>query len=161
VEVGTLSKAFGFVSGCVAGKPAITDSLRQKARPFLFSSAMTPADAAACIAAVDVLEESPELLDRLWQNTPTFKAEMRRLGFDLGRGETPITPVMLGEAPLAKEFSARLFEEGVFAMALGFTTVPRGKARIREMVSATLSDSDLAYGLEAFARVGRQLGVIP
>ena len=161
VEVGTLSKAFGVVGGCVAGKRAITDYLRQRARPFLFSSAMTPADAAACIAAVDVLEESTELVDRLWQNTRAFKAEMRRLGFDLGRSETPIAPVMLGEAPLARDFSRRLFEEGVFAMALGFPTVPRGKARIRAMVSATLSDSDLDYGLEAFARVGRQLGVIP
>ncbi len=160
VEVGTLSKAFGVMGGVVAGKKAITDYLRQKARPFLFSSAATPADVAACIAAVDVLEESTELVERLWENTRTFKAEMKRLGFDTGASVTPITPVMLGEAPLAKEFSRQLFEEGVFAMALGFPTVPRGKARIRVMMSAGLSQSDLEFGLAAFERVGKRLGVI-
>ncbi|MCL6431281.1 MAG: glycine C-acetyltransferase [Anaerolineae bacterium] len=160
VEVGTLSKAFGVVGGCVAGKKLITDYLRQRARPFLFSSAATPADVAACIAAVDLLEESTELVDRLWENTRFFKAEMRRLGFDIGASVTPITPVMLGEAPLAKEFSRQLFEEGVFAMSLGFPTVPRGKARIRVMISAMLERSDLEYGLQAFERVGRRLGVI-
>jgi glycine C-acetyltransferase len=160
VEVGTLSKAFGVMGGVVAGKRAITDYLRQKARPFLFSSAATPADVAACIAAVDVLEESTELVDRLWENTRTFKAGMKRLGFDTGASVTPITPVMLGEAPLAKEFSRQLFEEGVFAMALGFPTVPHGKARIRVMMSAGLDRNDLEYGLAAFERVGKRLGVI-
>ncbi len=160
VEVGTLSKAFGVVGGCVAGKKLITDYLRQRARPFLFSSAATPADVAACIAAVDLLEESTELVDRLWENTRFFKAEMKGLGFDTGNSVTPITPVMLGEAPLAKEFSRQLFEEGVFAMALGFPTVPRGKARIRTMISAGLAQKDLEFGLAAFARVGKRLGVI-
>jgi glycine C-acetyltransferase len=160
VEVGTLSKAFGVMGGVVAGKKLITDYLRQKARPFLFSSAATPADVAACIAAIDVLEESTALVDKLWENTRTFKAEMQRMGFDTGKSVTPITPVMLGEAPLAKEFSRQLFEEGVFAMALGYPTVPRGKARIRVMMSAGLERSDLEFGLEAFRRVGKRLGVI-
>jgi len=160
VEIGTLSKAFGVVGGVIAGKRQIIDYLRQKARPFLFSSATTPADTAACLAAVELLEASTELVDRLWENTRYFKAEMRRLGFDTGSSQTPITPVMLGDAPLAKRFSQRLFEEGVFAMAIGYPTVPMGAARIRVMVSASLSRNDLDFGLEVFARVGRELGVI-
>lgn len=160
VEIGTLSKAFGVIGGVIAGKKQIIDYLRQKARPFLFSSAITPADTAACLAAVELLEASTELVDRLWENTRYFKAEIRRLGFDTGQSQTPITPVMLGEALLAKRFSQRLFEEGVFAMAIGYPTVPMGAARIRVMVSASLSRDDLDFGLEAFARVGRELGVI-
>jgi len=160
IEVGTLSKAFGVVGGLVAGKPLIIEWLRQRARPFLFSSAMTVPDVAACLAALDLLEESTELVDRLWANARYFKAEMRRLGFDLGVSETPITPVMLGEAPLAQTFSRRLFEHSVFAMAIGFPTVPRGKARIRVMISAAHTPEDLERGLEAFAKVGRELGVI-
>jgi glycine C-acetyltransferase len=160
IEMGTLSKAFGVVGGVIAGKRKIVDYLRQKARPFLFSSAVTPADTAACIAAVDILESSTELVDRLWENTRYFKAEVKRLGFDSGNSMTPITPVMLGEAPLAKEFSKKLFENGVFAMALGFPTVPKGKARIRVMISASHSKKDLDTGLEAFAKVGKELGVI-
>jgi len=160
VEIGTLSKAFGVVGGVIAGKHKIVDYLRQKARPFLFSSAVTAADTAACLAAVDILESSTELVDRLWDNTRYFKAEMKRLGFDTGNSVTPITPVMLGEAPLAKEFSQKLFEHGVFAMAIGFPTVPRGKARIRVMISASHSREDLDRGLEAFAKVGKKLGVI-
>jgi glycine C-acetyltransferase len=160
VEIGTMSKAFGVVGGCIAGKKLIIDYLRQRARPFLFSSAVTPADTAACLAAVDILEQSTELVDRLWTNTAYFKNEMQRLGFDTGKSTTPITPVMLGEAPLAMQFSRRLFEEGVFAMALGFPTVPRGQARIRVMISASLSRDDLDRGLAAFARVGKELGVI-
>jgi glycine C-acetyltransferase len=160
VEVGTFSKAFGVMGGCVAGSRRVMDYLRQKARPFLFSSAVTPADVAACIAAVDVLEESTELVDRLWGNTDYVKDEMKRLGFDTGVSTTPIIPVMLGEAPLAKEFSRRLLEEGLFAMAIGFPTVPRGKARIRVMMSATHTNEDLDKGLEIFAKVGKELGVI-
>ncbi len=135
VEVGTLSKAFGVVGGVVAGSRRIIEWLRQRGRPFLFSSAMTVPDVAACLAAVDLLEESTELVDRLWQNAEFFKAEMRSLGFDTGLSTTPITPVMLGEAPLAQRFSQQLFEAGVFAMAIGYPTVPRGKARIRVMIS--------------------------
>ena len=160
IEIGTLSKAFGVVGGYVAGKALIVEYLRQQARPFLFSSATTPPDTAACIAAVDILERSTELVDRLWENTRYFKSKMRELGFDLGKSETPITPVMLGEAKLAQEFSARLFEEGVFAQAIGYPTVPKGKARIRVMVSAVHSREDLDYGLQVFEKVGRELGVI-
>lgn len=160
IEMGTLSKAFGVVGGVIAGKHVIVDYLRQKARPFLFSSAVTAADTAACLTAIDILESSTELVDRLWSNTKYFKAEVKRLGFDIGNSVTPITPLMLGEAPLAKEFSKKLFENGVFAMALGFPTVPKGKARIRVMISASHSKKDLDQGLEAFAKVGKELKVI-
>ncbi len=160
LEVGTLSKAFGVVGGYVAGRQPIVDWLRQRGRPFLFSSAVTAADTAACIAAVDLLESSTELVDRLWENTERFQGEMRTLGFDTGRTESPITPVMLGEAELAQTFSSRLFEEGVFAMGIGYPTVPQGKARIRVMISAAHSSDDLDAGLQAFASVGRELGVI-
>ena len=160
IEVGTLSKAFGVVGGAVAGREEIIAWLRQRARPFLFSSAMTVPDVAACIAAVDILEESTELVDRLWENTAYFKDQMKSLGFDTGMSTTPIVPIMLGEAPLAQKFSKRLFEEGVFAMAIGFPTVPRGKARIRVMNSASHSREDLDRGLEIFEKVGRELDVI-
>jgi glycine C-acetyltransferase len=160
VEIGTLSKAFGVVGGLVAGNALVVEWLRQRGRPFLFSSAMTVPDTAACLAAVDLLEESTELVDKLWENTRYFKAEMKRLGFDTGNSVTPITPVMLGEAPLAQQFSRALFDEGVFAMSIGVPTVPRGKARIRVMISAAHEKEDLDQGLEAFARVGRKLGVI-
>ena len=160
IEVGTLSKAFGVVGGVVAGNPLVVEWLRQRGRPFLFSSAMTVPDVAACLEAVDILEESTELVDRLWDNARYFKGEMHRLGFDTGKSTTPITPVMLGEAPLAQQFSRDLFEAGVFAMAIGFPTVPRGKARIRVMISAAHQQQDLDQGLEAFSKVGRRLGVI-
>jgi glycine C-acetyltransferase len=160
IEVGTLSKAFGVVGGVVAGNPLVVEWLRQRGRPFLFSSAMTVPDVAACLVAVDILEQSTELVDRLWENTRYFKDEIRRLGFDTGRSVTPITPIMLGEATLAQEFSRELFEAGVFAMAIGYPTVPRGKARIRVMISAAHQKDDLDQGLEAFAKVGRKLGVI-
>jgi len=160
VEIGTLSKAFGVVGGVVAGNPLVVEWLHQRGRPFLFSSAMTVPDTAACLAALDVLEESTELVDKLWGNTRYFKEEMQRLGFDTGKSATPITPVMLGEAPLAQRFSRELFENNVFAMSIGFPTVPRGKARIRVMISAAHQKDDLDQGLEAFANVGRKLGVI-
>ena len=160
IEVGTMSKAFGVVGGMVAGDRVIVEWLRQRGRPFLFSSAVTAPDAAACLAAVDLLEESTELVDRLWANARYFKAEMKKLGFDTGVSETPITPVMLGEAPLAQQFSRELFEEGVFAMAIGFPTVAKGKARIRVMISAAHDNDDLGKGLDAFAKVGKRLAVI-
>jgi glycine C-acetyltransferase len=160
VEIGTLSKAFGVVGGVVAGNPLVVEWLSQRGRPFLFSSAMTVPDVAACLAAVDILEESTELVDKLWENTRYFKDEMRKLGFDTGKSTTPITPVMLGEAPLAQKFSHELFSSGVFAMAIGYPTVPRGKARLRVMISAAHERQDLDQGLEAFAMVGRNLGVI-
>jgi glycine C-acetyltransferase len=160
VEIGTLSKAFGVVGGVVAGDPIVVEWLRQRGRPFLFSSAVTAADAAGCLAALDILEASTELVDRLWENTRYFKQEMATLGFNTGLSATPITPIMLGEAALAQQFSRTLFEENVFAMPIGFPTVPRGKARIRAMISAAHTRADLDQGLAAFASVGRKLGVI-
>jgi len=160
VEIGTLSKAFGVMGGVVAGDIRVIEWLRQRGRPFLFSSAMTVPDTAACLASLDILEESTELYDRLWDNTRFFKSEMQQLGFDIGHSVTPITPVMLGEAPLAQQYSRELFENGVFAMAIGFPTVPRGKARIRVMISAAHEKSDLEQGLDIFSKVGKKLGVI-
>ncbi len=160
VEIGTLSKAFGVVGGVIAGKKLIVDYIRQKARPFLFSSAPTPADTAACLAAVDILEESEELVERLWENARYLKAGMDELGFDTGHSQTPILPIMLGDAGLAKEFSRKLFENGVFAMGIGYPTVPKGQARIRVMNTAAHTKADLDFGLEVFAKVGRELGVI-
>ncbi len=160
IEIGTMSKAFGVMGGIVAGKQILVDWLKQRARPFLFSSAVTAPDAAACLAAVDLLEESTELVDRLWANAETFKKGMAALGFDTGVTQTPIVPVMLGEAPLAQQFSRKLFEEGIFAMAIGFPTVAKGKARIRVMNSAAHSPQDLETALAAFEKVGKDLGVI-
>ena len=160
VEMGTLSKAFGVVGGVIAGSQIIVDWLKQRGRPFLFSSAMTIPDVAACLASLNLLEESTELVDKLWENADYFKREMREMGFDTGVSTTPITPIMLGEAALAQDFSRRLFEEGIFAMALGFPTVPRGKARIRVMISAAHSREDLDRGLASFKSVGQELGVI-
>lgn len=157
VEVGTFSKAFGVVGGIVAGKAKIVDLLKQRGRPFLFSSAVTVPDTAACMAAIDLLEQSTELVDRLWANARFFRAEMDKLGFDTGVTQTPITPVMLGEVTVAREFSRKLFENGLFAMALGFPTVPRGKARIRVMISASHSQQDLEEALDIFDRVGKQI----
>jgi len=160
VEVGTLSKAFGVVGGLVAGKAIIVEWLRQRGRPFLFSSAMTAPDAAACIEAVTILGESTELIDRLWSNAELLRREMQAMGFNTGFSQTPIVPVMLGEAKLAQQFSRRLLEEGVFAMAIGYPTVPQGKARIRVMNSAAHATNDIELALETFNRVGRELGVI-
>jgi glycine C-acetyltransferase len=158
VEVGTMSKAFGVVGGIVAGKAVIIEWLRQRGRPFLFSSAVTVPDAAACLAAVDLLEDSTQLVDKLWDNAKYFKAEMKTLGFNTGVTETPITPIMLGEAPLAQQFSRELFDAGVFAMALGFPTVPQGKARIRVMISAAHAKDDLDKGLGGVQDCGEEVG---
>ena len=160
IEAGTMSKAFGVMGGYVAGSSEIVDYLRQRARPFLFSSAATPPDVAACIAAVDILQETDAPVKKLWENAKYFKAEMQKLGFDTGHSETPITPVMLGEAKTAWDFSKRLFDEDVFATAIAFPTVPKGKARIRVMLSAAHSKEDLDFALEKFAKVGKELGVI-
>ena len=160
VEVGTLSKAFGVMGGMVAGRSEIVEWLRQRGRPFLFSSAMTVPDTAACLESVAILEESTELIDRLWANAQVFRQGMQEMGFDTGMSQTPIVPVMLGDAQLAQQFSQRLFEEGVFAMALGFPTVPRGKARIRVMNSAAHSTQDIELALDTFQRVGQAMDVI-
>jgi glycine C-acetyltransferase len=160
IEAGTMSKAFGVVGGYVAGSSEIVEYLRQRARPFLFSSAATPPDVAACIAAVDILQETDAPVKKLWENADYFKKGMQDLGFDTGHSETPITPVMLGEAKTAWDFSKRLFDEDIFATAIAFPTVPKGKARIRVMLSAAHSKDDLDFALERFAKVGKELGVI-
>ena len=160
IEIGTFSKAFGVVGGVVSGNAVIIEWLKQRGRPFLFSSAVTPPDVAACIAAIDILESSTELVDRLWENGRYFKAGLKDMGFDIGFSETPITPVMLGEAPLAQQFSRELFENGIFGTSIGYPTVPKGKARIRVMISAAHSRDDLDDGLDAFEKVGKKLGVI-
>lgn len=161
VEVGTLSKAFGVVGGYVAGSRVLVDWLRQRARPFLFSSAATPADVAACIAAVDALEESSDLVEQLWANALRFQEELRRLGLSTGETATPITPVMVGDESTAREFSRRLFvDESVFAQAISFPMVPVGTARLRVMVSAAHTADDLERGLAALHSVGSALGVV-
>ncbi len=160
IEIGTLSKAFGVVGGYVAGSSTLIEFLRQTARPFLFSSAVTAADVAACIAATEILMESDERVKKLWDNTNYFKQKLKELGFDTGQSKTPITPVMLGDEKLAWNFSKRLFEEGIFAQAICYPTVPRGKARIRLMVSATHSKDDLDFCLEKFEKIGKELRVI-
>ncbi|MCH7480957.1 MAG: glycine C-acetyltransferase [Chloroflexi bacterium] len=160
IEIGTMSKAFGVMGGVAAGDAKVVEWLQQRGRPFLFSSAMTVPDVAACLASLELLEESTELVDRLWANTKMFKDELKKMGFDIGKSATPITPVMLGEAQLAQEFSRELFSAGVFAMAIGYPTVPKGAARIRVMISAAHSTNDLEEGLEAFSTVGTKLGVV-
>lgn len=160
LEVGTMSKAFGVVGGYVAAKQPIVDWLRQRARPFLFSSAMTVPDVAACIAGIDILEASTDRVDRLWENARYFQDRMRALGFDLGVTQTPISPVILGDEKLTQRFSKRLFEREVFGTAITYPTVPQGKARIRVMISAAHSHEDLDFGIEQFATVGREMGVL-
>lgn len=160
IEVGTLSKAFGVVGGFIAGKKPLIDYLKQKGRPFLFSSSLSPADTAASIASVKLLSRSDELVKKLWENAEYFQKKMQGLGFDTGKTQTPITPVMLYEAPLASQFSRTLFERGVFAQSLGFPTVPKGKARIRVMISAAHSKEDLDFGIRLFREVGIELGVL-
>ncbi|HHY34301.1 MAG TPA: glycine C-acetyltransferase [Firmicutes bacterium] len=160
IEVGTLSKAFGVMGGYVTGPAVLIDYLKQRARPFLFSTGLTPADAGAAIAAVEVLMKSDELVKKLWDNAAYFKKGLKDAGFDIGNSVTPITPVMLGEAKVAQDFSRMLLERDVFAQAIAYPTVPKGKARIRCMLSAAHSRQDLDFALERFAEVGRKLGVI-
>ena len=155
LNIGTLSKALGVVGGYVAASQAVRDHLIHKARPFLFSSSHPGSVAASCIAAVDVLEQEPELIERLWENTRRFKQGLGELGFDIGTSETPITPVMCGEAPSAMALSDALLERGVFAQGIGFPTVPRGQARVRTIVTATHAAAQLDAALEAFADAGR------
>ncbi len=160
IEVGTLSKAFGVMGGFVTGPEVLIDYLRQRARPFLFSSGLTPADTAAAIAAVDMLLESDEPVKTLWDNAAYFQKGLKEAGFDTGGTQTPITPVMLGDAKLASEFSKKLFEKGIFAQSISYPTVPRGKARIRCMVSAAHSKQDLDFALEKFVETAKELGVL-
>jgi glycine C-acetyltransferase len=160
VQVGTLSKAVGVLGGYVAGSQALRDILVQRARPFLFSTSHPPAVAAACREAIRIMVEEPELIERLWANTRRFKAELARLGFDTGRSETPITPIILGDSELTIRFSDRLLGEGVFATSVVFPTVALDRARIRTIVTAAHTDELLDRALAAFDKVGRELGVI-
>jgi glycine C-acetyltransferase len=160
IEVGTLSKAFGVLGGFVAGSKILTDYVKQQGRPFLFSTGLSPADTAAAIAAVELLEGDDSPVRRLWSNTAYFKQGMLDLGFDTGETKTPIIPVMLYEAETAQAFARALFERGFFAMAIGFPVVPQGKARIRVMMTAAHATDDLDRALEAFGAVGRELGVV-
>src|SRR5882672_9599310 len=160
IQVGTLSKAMGALGGYVAGSKALIEFLYHRARPFLFSTSHPPSVAATCLAALDVLEQEPERIERLWTNTKRFKAGLARLGFNTGTSETPITPILVGEADLAMRFSDRLFERGVFAQGIGYPTVAKGKARLRTIVTATHSDEDLDQALTILGEVGRTLGVV-
>jgi glycine C-acetyltransferase len=159
VQVGTLSKAIGALGGYVAGSRSLIEFLYHRARPFLFSTSHPPSVAATCIAALDVLESEPELIERLWENTRYFKAGLQAQGFDTGVSESPITPVIVGDNALAMTLSDRLFAEGVFAQGIGFPTVPRGKARVRTIVTAAHTRNDLQFALEAFKKVGTDLGI--
>ncbi len=160
VQVGTLSKAIGALGGYVAGSRALIEFLYHRARPFLFSTSHPPAVAAAGLAALEVLETEPELIERLWDNTRMFKGGLAALGFDTGISESPITPVIVGDGPLAMRLSDRLFEEGVFAQGIAFPTVAKDKARVRTIVTATHTRDELQFALDAFKRVGTELGII-
>jgi len=160
IQVGTLSKAVGVVGGYVAGSAALRDLLSQRARPFLFSTSSPPAVAAACIEALAVMREEGELFERLWANTARFKRELARLGFDTGVSETPITPIMVGDSEAAIRFSDQLFEAGIFATSVVYPTVSLDGARLRAIVTAAHTDEHLDQALEAFARIGRQLGIV-
>jgi len=159
IQVGTLSKAIGALGGYVAGSRALIDFLYHRARPFLFSTSHPPAVAAACIAALDVLEQEPRIIERLWENTRFFKTGLQTLGFNTGLSESPITPVIVGEGALAMTLSDRLFQEGVFAQGIAFPTVARDKARVRTIVTATHTRDELQFALDVFAKVGQELRV--
>jgi glycine C-acetyltransferase len=160
IQIGTFSKAFGSQGGYVAGIQPLRDYLIHKARPFLFSNALPPSVAASCLAAVDVLETEPQLIDRLWENTRYFKSALRRLGFDIGQSETPITPVIAGSGENAYKLSDRLFEEGVFAQGIGYPTVPEAKSRVRTIITAAHTQEQMDAAIGAFEKVGRELRLI-
>jgi glycine C-acetyltransferase len=160
IQVGTLSKALGALGGYVAGSRALIDFLRHRARPFLFSTSHPPSVAATCIAALDVLEQQPGLIDDLWTNTRFFKAGLTGLGFDTGTSESPITPVIAGDGELAMRLSDRLFDAGIFAQGIAFPTVPKGRSRVRTIVTAAHTRDDLEQALQAFKKVGTELGLI-
>ncbi len=160
VEVGTFSKALGVMGGVIAGSQKLIEYLVQKARPFTFSSALTVPDTAATLEAVRVLSESGKLVEKLWDNARYFQEGIKEIGLDTGVTETPITPVIIGEAHQAAEFSKKLLEEKIFAQAIGFPLVPRGKARIRVMISATHSKSDLDFALDKFGKIGKELKLV-
>jgi glycine C-acetyltransferase len=160
IQVGTLSKAIGVLGGYVAGSRNLIEFLYHRARPFLFSTSHPPAVTAACLAALDILETEPQWIERLWDNTRFFKSGLERLGFNTGLSQSPITPVIVGQAATAAKMSDALFERGVFAQSIGFPTVARDKARLRTIVAATHTREDLQYALDTFGTVGRELSVI-
>jgi glycine C-acetyltransferase len=160
LQVGTLSKALGALGGYVAGSKSLIEFLYHRARPFLFSTSHPPSVAATCIAALDVLENEPQWMERLWANTRFFKAGLEALGFNIGISESPITPVIVGDGALAMTLSDKLFDAGIFAQGIGFPTVPQGKARVRTIVTATHTEDELQFALDAFTRVGTELGII-
>ena len=160
IQVGTLSKSIGVLGGYVCGSRDLIDYLHHRARPFLFSTSHPPAVTAACLAAFDLLEQEPERIAALWENTRYFQAELNRLGFHTGRTETPITPILVGDARTAHAFSAALFENGLLATGIGFPTVPEGKARIRTIVTATHTRAHLDRALEILARTGRSMDLL-
>ncbi|MBZ5596152.1 MAG: glycine C-acetyltransferase [Acidobacteriia bacterium] len=160
IQVGTLSKAIGVLGGYVCGSRDLIEFLYHRARPFLFSTSHPPGVAAACMAAFDVLEQEPERIQNLWNNTKYFKQGLTAAGFDTGVSETPITPVIVGEAKTAHQLSAALFEEGVLATGIGFPTVPEGRARVRTIVTATHTRPQLDRALDIFTRVGKRMGIL-
>ena len=160
IQVGTLSKAIGALGGYVAGSRTLIEFLYHRARPFLFSTSHPPAVAAACLAAIDVLMEEPQIIDRLWENTRFFKSGLQALGFNTGLSESPITPVIAGEGALAMKLSDRLFQEGVFAQGIAYPTVARDKARVRTIVTATHTKAELQFALDVFKKVGKELSII-
>jgi glycine C-acetyltransferase len=160
IEIGSLSKAFSVIGGFIAGKKTLIDYYNLKARQRLFSIALTIPDTAACLEAINILQESEALVKKLWDNTKYLRAEFKKLGFDTGHPDSPITPVMLGDEELAKQFSAKLFEENVFATPIVFPMVAKGKARIRVIPSAAHSKEDLDLGIRAFAKVAKELKVL-
>lgn len=159
VQVGTLSKAIGVLGGFIAGPRHLTEWLENRGRPYLFSTSAPPAVVAACIEALDIIRDEPERIERLWANTRWFKEGLHELGFDTGASQTPITPVIIGDEERTQDFARRLFEEGVFTPAIVYPTVPRGKARVRTIVTAEHTQEDLGRALEVFGRVGQELGV--
>jgi glycine C-acetyltransferase len=160
IQVGTLSKAVGALGGYVAGSKTLIEFLYHRARPFLFSTSHPPSVTATCIAALDILEQEPAIIDRLWDNTKFFKAGLATLGFNTGLSESPITPVIAGEGSLAMKLSDQLFAEGVFAQGIAFPTVARDKARVRTIVTAAHTRDELQFALDKFAKVGKSLGLI-
>jgi glycine C-acetyltransferase len=160
IQVGTLSKAWACLGGYVAGSRRLIEYLMHRARPLLFSTSHPPSVAATAMAALDLIQQERGLIERLWDNTRFFKAGLQRLGYDTGMSETPITPVMIGEEALTMRLSDRLFDEGVFALGIAFPTVPRGRARVRTIVTAGHTRDDLSRALDAFGRVGREMGLL-
>jgi len=160
IQVGTLSKAIGALGGYVAGSQSLIDFLHHRARPFLFSTSHPPSVVATCMAAIELLLDEPQIIDRLWDNTRFFKAGLAAMGFNTGISESPITPVIVGDSALAMKLSDRLFDEGVFAQGIAFPTVARDAARVRTIVTATHTTDELQFALDVFGKVGRELGIV-